>query len=208
MSFFGRRATTTQARAGTAENVTVTPAGAAAAFAAIGCPLFVNRYYKTQTSAPATYALTVGQMRFTPLIVGRAAVLDRLGVAVQTAGAAGAVVRLGIYSDLNGKPDSLVLDAGTVDTTTTGAKEITISQSVSLGRYWLAAVAQVATSTVYCHNNAQSTPQVGMNTFDTNTATWNEYQTPSVTHTGALDATAPSTQHWNQAIVFWVRAAS
>ena len=64
--------------------------------------------------------------------------LDRIGISVNTAGAAGSVIRLGIYRDDGAiGPDALVLDAGTVDSTTTGRKEITISQALTPDNYWL-----------------------------------------------------------------------
>ncbi len=43
-----------------------------------------------------------------------------------------------------GIPTSLVLDAGTVSTGTTGAKEITISQAITAGAYALVAVFDAA----------------------------------------------------------------
>jgi hypothetical protein len=50
--------------------------------------------------------------------------------------------RLGIYQDNgSGVPGALILDAGTIDASTTGQKSITISQSLS-GLIWLAAVEQ------------------------------------------------------------------
>lgn len=54
------------------------------------------------------------------------------------------IVRLGIYSDTNGKPDALVLDAGTVTVNASSTIfNITISQSLFPARYYLAACAQV-----------------------------------------------------------------
>lgn len=90
---------------------------------------------------------TVGNMYYMPLWVPKALTADRIAVKVETSGSAGAVLRLGIYaaSPTTRKPDSLVLDAGTVDATSTGQKEITISQALTAGLYWLACVPQVAT---------------------------------------------------------------
>ena len=45
--------------------------------------------------------------------------------------------RLGIYSDDDYYPGSLALDAGEVDLSTSGAKEIVINQALSPGLYWL-----------------------------------------------------------------------
>jgi hypothetical protein len=64
------------------------------------------------------------------------------------AGAAGSVVRLGIYlRDASGKPGNLLVDAGTVDATTGGVKSIVIDEVVG-GMFYLAAVVQGATCTL------------------------------------------------------------
>lgn len=75
---------------------------------------------------------------FAWLVELRAGTLDRLGVEVGATGA-GSAIRLGIFSaDADGFPGALLLDAGTVDTSgSTGFKEISISQAVTAGTYWL-----------------------------------------------------------------------
>jgi hypothetical protein len=74
-----------------------------------------------------------------PFYLGSAATAVRLAVQVQGT-AAGGVMRLGIYNNAatTDYPDTLLLDAGTVSTATIGAKQITISQSLTAGLYWLA----------------------------------------------------------------------
>lgn len=62
----------------------------------------------------------------------------KIGIEVTTG--AGTNARLGIYSSSNGRPGSLLLDAGTVSTATTGEKEVTISQALPAGTYFLGAV--------------------------------------------------------------------
>jgi hypothetical protein len=74
-----------------------------------------------------------------------------LAIRATTQGGAGSVCRLGIYNDAAGVPSTLLVDAGTVDTSTTGAKEATISQLISTsGWYWLACVSQVGTAPILC----------------------------------------------------------
>lgn len=91
---------------------------------------------------------TEGQLTVTPVVVSRRQTFDRIGFYVRAAGSAGSVFRLGIYSgDGAGEPVTLVLDAGTVLADTFGLKEITISQTLSAGRYWLAVVLQGGAST-------------------------------------------------------------
>lgn len=48
--------------------------------------------------------------------------------------------RLGIYEDDSGGPGDLILDAGEFTLAGTGAKELTISQQLTTGWYWLAMV--------------------------------------------------------------------
>jgi len=61
---------------------------------------------------------------------------DRIGLRVVGAGGAGAKIRLGIYDDKDFYPNSLIVDAGEVDASTTGDKELTIDQTLE-GAYWL-----------------------------------------------------------------------
>jgi parallel beta-helix repeat protein len=112
----------------------------------IGGAPFVNymqsgSYYgplgQTSSGANAAGVLTVA-----PLFVPRPLALDRIATRV-TLAAGSSVVRLGIYNDDGtGKPGTLVLDAGTVDSTVSGDKELTIAQNLRPGLYWLAAVSQ------------------------------------------------------------------
>jgi len=91
---------------------------------------------------------TKDRMYLVPFYVTTKTTYTRIATRVETtAGSTGSVVRLGIYdSDSSGLPGSRLLDAGTVSSTTTGTKSIAISQSLSKGLYYLAVVAQVATT--------------------------------------------------------------
>ena len=68
---------------------------------------------------------------------------------VTTAGSAGSVIRMGVYADdgTGNNVGALVADFGTVGTTTTGVKEITVSQALTPGRYWFVVVPQGAPAT-------------------------------------------------------------
>jgi hypothetical protein len=114
------------------------------AVAVHGYTSFVSgKYYGPAFHNVATFAQGNGALNMTPLWVPVACTLDRIGIEC-TAAAAGSAVRLGIY--LNGagdKPSARLLDAGTVDTSsTTGVKLITISQAVPAGWIWLVGVNQ------------------------------------------------------------------
>jgi len=82
-----------------------------------------------------------------PFLVLKTETFNGIAIDVQTLSAGNA--RLGIYND-NGAcaPGTLLVDAGAVDTGTTGAKEIVINQSLQPGLYWLAAIFN-ATPKVY-----------------------------------------------------------
>ena len=74
--------------------------------------------------------------------------IDRIGLEVTSAGSGGSVHRLGIWADNNNVPGTLLVDAGTVATDSTGFKEATVSQSVIAGaRYWVAVTQQGAPAT-------------------------------------------------------------
>lgn len=123
-----------------------------------------GRYYGTPVSSVSTGSLTDGRMIVSPFPVVKTTALDRIAVDVTTLAAA-TVMRLGIYgSTANGDPGTLVVEAGTVDVSTTGNKELTIAQTLSPGLYWLAAVAQggapvvrVATGPIMAGDSSLST---------------------------------------------------
>lgn len=101
----------------------------------------------TLPGTPTTAARTLNKPYFLPLWVPRGGMaLDRIACEVTTAGAAGAVVRMGIFQKRAGdeRPGTVLLDAGTVSATTTGVKEITIDVTLEPGLHWLCVVSQVA----------------------------------------------------------------
>lgn len=72
-----------------------------------------------------------------------------ISLEVTTGGSSGSITRLGIYNDDGtGLPSTLLLDAGSVATTATGVKSITISQELGVGLYWLAAMCETQAPTV------------------------------------------------------------
>ena len=95
----------------------------------------------------------VNQTVYSPFVIHETLTFDRIAIATWTSSYAGTgAVRLGIYNNdsTTGKPSTVVLDAGTVATTTVNTVyEITISQSLSAGAYWLAFNMQTAAATPY-----------------------------------------------------------
>lgn len=76
---------------------------------------------------------------YVPVRLAAAKTYDRISIVTVTAAGTTGTARLGLYKGNTGRPGALVFDAGTVSIiTTTGAKEITISQAVPRGFYFLA----------------------------------------------------------------------
>jgi hypothetical protein len=88
---------------------------------------------------------TLNQMVAVPFVCPTDTTFTRIGVNVTATGGTG-VYRLGIWSANGAVPGSLLLDAGTVTTTSTGDKEISISQLLPMGNYFLSIALQVSGS--------------------------------------------------------------
>lgn len=118
-----------------------------------------NRVYQ-QPGSVSSLALVLNRLYFMPLeIVDGTATL--VAARVSTVAAAGGLLRLGLYSDVNGVPSDLLVDAGTVDATTVGSKSKTISQAVTGPIVWVGVVAQTAAPSV--NASVDSSPYVGIN---------------------------------------------
>jgi hypothetical protein len=108
-----------------------------------------NRYYTAPHTAIAPVAMTANLMFAVPFFCPQRKTFTKIGFEVTTAVAGNA--RLGVYrSGGDGGPVSLALDAGAISTGTTGVKEITISQQLEPGLYFLAIVTDNA-STINWH---------------------------------------------------------
>lgn len=103
-------------------------------------PHVSGRFYDSRMHSTLTTLTTAANTLYAvPFYVPRTVTYTSITIEVTTL-ASGKSIRMGIYTDSSGVPNTLVLDAGTISTTTTGAKTITISQSLSAGWYWLAGV--------------------------------------------------------------------
>ena len=101
-----------------------------------------------QAFTTAGFAVTADRLYAIPFVAARAMTVDRIAMSV-TVLAAGKEARLGIYnSGPDGKPSSLVLDAGEVSVAGTGTKAITINQALTKGLYWLAFVSDGTPSVI------------------------------------------------------------
>ena len=107
-------------------------------------------YYKGLGPGSQTAAAVVNQTVYAPFIVNKTNTFDRIAIETLSTYVGTGAVRLGIYNNDNttGKPSTVVLDAGTVATTAASTiYQITISQSLSAGNYWLAFNMQTAAAT-------------------------------------------------------------
>jgi hypothetical protein len=107
--------------------------------ASVMLPFVSQAFYRTPVICSTGTTAVSNTTYYTPFYVGATTSFDRIGCTTSVVTTAGNA-RLGIYSDTNGAPNTLVLDAGTVAYTgaTNAAYLITINQSLTTGWYWLA----------------------------------------------------------------------
>lgn len=105
--------------------------------------------YLPSFGATSTLAPVLGVLYGIPFYVPSSTTFTKITLLVTTGIASGSA-RLGIYSDTSGKPDAIVIDAGTVATTASADATITFGtpQTLAAGWYWLAAVCQTAAATL------------------------------------------------------------
>lgn len=127
--------------------------------------------HRTSLGASSTGGGWANKILFAPFYVPKATTFDRIGINVAAA-VAGGEARLGIYeAGAGGLPGALVLDAGTVACTSTGGKEIVISQALSADTlYWLAVVNNHATISI-TSINGNAKIAFGLATLSTTTYT-------------------------------------
>lgn len=161
-----------------------------------------GRYYGAHPQGHSTGANGTGVAMLVPFWVSANFTANRIGVEVITAAAA-STVRLGIYgSNTDDQPGALLLDAGTVDSTTTGVKEVTISQALRPGLYWLGAVNQGGNPTLRTIGTGSLSPVA---TTDMTAGAVNCYYATGVT--GALPTTWASFTAGMQGYRVMLRAA-
>lgn len=102
-----------------------------------------SRWLSPVTFGGGTCTLANGALKGIPWYLPFNLPIDRIGILVTTAGAAGSIVRLGVYGAVP-TGVSLLHDFGTVATDTTGEKVITVDVTLLAGMVFLACVAQGA----------------------------------------------------------------
>jgi len=111
-----------------------------------------------------------GEMYLIPIDVAVGVAIDRIGTDVTVVGVgSGQVIRLGVYADdgTKTKPSGAALfDAGTLDATSgTGDRLITITQSLPVGRWWLACAFQGTLTTPVTTVQGVYVSQIGASDF-------------------------------------------
>jgi hypothetical protein len=98
-----------------------------------------GRFYVPALAASLTNnTFTTNTIYLFPFYIPNPCTLSQMSINVNGAIAASSV-ELGIYTNNNGLPDALILDAGNVTTTSTGQKNITgLTQVLSPGWVWIA----------------------------------------------------------------------
>lgn len=121
--------------------------------------IVTGRYYSTAVDSTVTTTSTTSNTLYAiPMQYPAGTLWNRIGVEVTTQQTGNA--RLGIYANNNGLPSTLLLDAGTVSTSPTGLKEITISYTTTNEWFWLVCVLS-ATTTLRTINAADGSPIFG-----------------------------------------------
>lgn len=155
--------------------------------------LFYTRYLKVGkrhmspmgSFSAGTVNVIADYIYATPFPIPIQMTFDRIGVYVYTTGAG--LCRLGIYADDATYPGALVLDAGTVDVSSQGFKEITINQVLSAGLYWLVSLSNIPHSVESNNNTYFVCGLIGVDSLRTNNqGYWKISQAY-----GALPATCP-----------------
>ena len=109
-------------------------------------------YYMPIGVSNTNFFTTEDVTYYTPFTVSKTNTFDRIAIATGSSFIGSAVVRAGIYNNdsATGKPSTVVLDAGTVSPTAASTVyQITISQSLSVGNYWIAFNMQTASTDPY-----------------------------------------------------------
>ena len=101
-------------------------------------------YYAFGRTNSSAMVAVAGRLYTAPFLISEDETFTRIGIDVEGADTGNA--RLGIYNFANGVATTLVADLGTVSTSTTGNKEISISQSLTAGLYAIAVITDAAPS--------------------------------------------------------------
>ena len=167
-------------------------------------------YYTIAEGGDSTQSPVNNTMYATRFPVLRAVTLDRIGIEVITAGQAGATIRFGIYADdttESNYPGALVADYSTAASDATGRKEVTISQALSVGLYWVVICVQNNSGAPATEVKMTSgyNPGAGGLFSDMSNLFSGGFKENTAGTTGALPATFPATENATRSHKAYVR---
>jgi hypothetical protein len=121
-----------------------------------------NVYFASSLVGAASSNIGNQTTYYTPIYIDQTTTVDRILVRTGSTFSGTATVRLGIYNNdvSTGQPSTVLLDAGTISATAASTNyQITISQSLSTGFYWVAMCQQgtAPTTPAYFANTPSST---------------------------------------------------
>jgi hypothetical protein len=155
--------------------------------------------------AAGTINCAQDEMNVYPWWCPRSVTLDRVAVEVTTL-QSGANARLGLYSvGASGVPGSLVVDFGEINCSSTGVKELTVSQAVTAGPYYLTLLNEV--NGVSYRSLGTSAGWAFYNKNDTGWSTNYLVMNATRTYTSGFPATHPGTSAGGTSAppLFWMR---
>ena len=143
-------------------------------------------------STLSTGTLLLNTIKFYKIYTANTVTVTRMGCNITAAGTAGSKGRLGIYSDLNGYPSTLILDSGEFTCDTIAAKTLTgLSATLPAGVAWLCIVHNSASNPTFTvhpvanlYSLAMLAPAGGNNAYVHYSGTYSYAALPATT--GAL----------------------
>jgi hypothetical protein len=172
-------------------------------------PFLSGNYYKgtganLTTAAGATASVTY----YTPFFLPVTTTFDRILMRTGTTYSGTATVRMGIYNSTAGLPSTLVLDAGTVSPVATNVSyQITITQQLTPGLYWLAANSQTAATANNYVGIASNQASTFIGQPYSNTTLMTQYYTQTGVTGAFANASGVTAGTGTGGISVWVRAA-
>jgi hypothetical protein len=131
-------------------------------------PVIPTGYYlRSPSSGSQGVTPTTSRTNFNLIYISNAQSFDRLAIRTGGAFVGTASIRLGIYNNdsATGKPSTVVLDAGTVSATAANTTyQITISQSLNAGFYWIVSNVQSAATNTQLLGSAAAATEPFANT--------------------------------------------
>ncbi|MGA1381402.1 MAG: hypothetical protein ACO30N_07605 [Schleiferiaceae bacterium] len=107
-----------------------------------------GEYYAPYRGQSAGFTMVEDVTYYSGIFVQEAITVDRICIRTGASWSGTGTIRLGVYNNSDGKPTTVLFDAGTVSATAANqTPEITINETLQPGWYWTAANLQTAATT-------------------------------------------------------------